>query len=56
MIIERVPDEVRRQFKIHCAEMGISMREAIIRLMGLEAEKRILFSPIDVEKEDKKGV
>lgn len=57
MIIERVPDEVKRDFKSHCAKVEISMREALIRLMGLVIEGRILACPIDkeIEKEVERG-
>lgn len=46
MIIEGVPEDLRRNFKVLCTQNDISMREAIIRLMGLEVEKRILIEPI----------
>lgn len=55
IMIKDVPDEVRRRFKVHCAQMGISMKEAILRLMDLEVEQRILFSPVEPENEIKKG-
>jgi len=54
LIIKDVPDEIRRRFKVHCAEMDISMKDAILRLMDLEVEKRILYSPIDSAEEHKK--
>lgn len=56
IIIKDVNQEVKRRFKVHCAEMNISMKEGILRLMDLEVEQRILFSPIELDKEVKKGV
>lgn len=56
MLIKDVPDDIRIRFKTHCAEMDISMKEGILRLMDLEVEQRILSSQINVEKEGKKGV
>ena len=54
LIIKNVPVSIRQRFKVHCAEMDISMKDAILRLMDLEVEKRILYSPIDSAKESKK--
>ncbi len=54
IIIKDVPEEIRRRFKVHCAEMGISMKEAILRLMDLEVEDRVLFSPVDLKPQEKK--
>ncbi len=55
IIIKDVPDEIRRRFKVHCAEMDITMKEAILRLMDLEVENNILSSPVDPKPaEDKK--
>ncbi len=48
--IEKVPEELKREFKSHCVLSGITMREGLIRLMGLEIEDRILSCPIK-EKE-----
>ena len=48
--IEKVPDELKRDFKSHCAKNDITMREALIRLMGLEVEERILSCPVKKEK------
>lgn len=50
MLIKDVPDDLNRLFRIRCLEMGISMKEGILRLMGLVNEERILFSPIEQEK------
>lgn len=48
--VEKVPDELKREFKSHCVLAGITMREGLIRLMGLEIENRILACPVK-EKE-----
>lgn len=60
IIIKDVDQEIKRRFKVHCAELGISMKEGFLRLMDLEVEQRILFSPwtlnVKLEKKDKKGV
>lgn len=54
MLIKNVPDEIRIRFKTHCAEMDISMKEAILRLMDIEVENNILYSPIDSKSKGKK--
>jgi plasmid stability protein len=39
MIIKRMPDELRNQFKAACAAKGKTMREELIRLMQEAVEK-----------------
>ena len=54
MLIKDVPDEVNREFRIRCLEVGITMKEGILRLMKLVNEKQISFTPIDEKPEKKK--
>ena len=44
--IEKVPDDLKREFKSQCVLAGLTMREALIRLMGMVVEDRILVCPI----------
>ncbi len=48
--VEKVPDDLKREFKSQCVLAGMTMREAIIRLMGMVVEERILVCPVK-EKE-----
>ena len=54
IIIKDVDEDIKRRFKVHCAEMDISMKDGILRLMDLEVEKRILYDPIENRKRKKK--
>ncbi len=49
-IIKNIDPAIGRRFKLHCVEIGITMREALLRLMDLEVEQRLLSCPIK-EKE-----
>lgn len=53
MIVKGVPADVKRAFKIHCMEMGITMKEGILRLMQMDVEGRLLAHPIDSKVEKK---
>jgi hypothetical protein len=39
MILRNVPDELRKQFKLHCIADNTNMTELIINLMRREVEK-----------------
>ncbi len=55
--VEKIPDELKKEFKSQCVLAGMTMREAFIRLMGLVVEERFLLCPIDskeIEKEVEK--
>jgi hypothetical protein len=39
MILRRVPDELRKQFKLACLARNTNMTEAIINFMRREVEK-----------------
>lgn len=52
IIIDKVPDDLRNEFKAECVRRGLSMREVIIRLMEMELDER--FSNILKPKGKKK--
>ena len=52
--IEKVPDELKRDFKSQCVLAGMTMRETLIRLMGMVVEDRILVCPVDSKPKGKK--
>ena len=54
IIIKDVPEDIKRRFKVHCAEMDISMKDGILRLMDLEVEQRIMYDPVKKRKRKKK--
>ena len=54
IIIKDVDEDIKRRFKVHCAEMDISMKDGILRLMDLEVEQRIMYDPVKKRKRKKK--
>jgi hypothetical protein len=40
--IENMPPNLKKRFKAHCAMEGVTMSQAIIRLIELELEKGLL--------------
>ncbi len=52
MIIERVPEDLRNEFKAECARRGLTMREVILRFMQMELDER--FSAVLKPKGKKK--
>lgn len=40
MITRKIPEELRRKFKVRCAEEGISQQDKVIELMKGFAEKK----------------
>ena len=40
--IENMPEDLKKRFKAHCVMEGVTMSEAIIRLVELELEKDLL--------------
>ena len=54
IIIKDVDEDIKRRFKVHCAEMDISMKDGILRLMDLEVEQRIMYDPVKKRKRRKK--
>ena len=40
--IESMPPNLKKRFKAHCVMEGVTMSEAIIRLIELELEKELL--------------
>ena len=49
LIIDKIPEDVRKRFKLYCLENDISMRDLIIFLMENVPKGNILPSPIDVK-------
>lgn len=39
-ILRDIPEDLHRRFKVKCVERGISMREAIIAIMGEDVARR----------------
>lgn len=54
IIIKGVPADVKRAFKVHCAEISITMKEGILRLMQMDVEGRLLAQPIKKKRRLKK--
>ena len=41
-LLKNINPEIKHRFKVHCVEMGITMKEAIEMLMDLEVKEKIL--------------
>lgn len=50
IIIRNIPDNVSKWFKVHCAETEMTQNEALIRLMEMEVESKILACPVKEKK------
>ena len=53
IIIDKIDERLRRDFKAHCIKSGLTMREAICRLMRFELEKHFLAEPIEQRSKTK---
>lgn len=51
LIVDKIPDELKNEFKAECYKRGLKMRDVIIRLMEMELDER--FSSILKKKEKK---
>lgn len=52
MIIEKVPEDLRNEFKAECYKRGLNMREVLIRLMQMELDERfsMVLKPMEKKK------
>ncbi len=50
ILIRNIPDKLQRRFKTHCASVDMTQNEALLRLMELEAESKIVACPVDMDK------
>jgi len=46
ILLKNVDPEMKRRFKVHCAEVDITMKEGIIRLIEMDLENRLIAHPI----------
>ena len=49
ILIRNIPDEVHKDFKIHCAQIGLSQNEVINRLIILETKDSLILEHEEVE-------
>ncbi len=54
IIIDRIPEDLRRNFKAECVRRGLPMREVIMRLMEMELDERFSMILTPLGKKEKK--